>query len=119
MVLAWQRKLGRRWRNETKKADDGSLLPGTPLAPNTIRLARAPLSGAFKLAVSIGAASIDPTVAVPRPKRRRSIPKHWTPDQAREFLSLMQRRPDLACLGIPTGIRNPHRRTRMAAMAER
>ena len=90
MVLSWQRKLGEDGGTKRRKAADGSLLPGKPLAPNTIRLARAPLSGAFKLAVSIGAAAIDPTVAVPRPKRKRSIPKHWTPDQAREFLALMK-----------------------------
>ena len=28
--------------------------------------------------------------AVARPKARRSIPKHWSPEQAREFLSLME-----------------------------
>jgi integrase len=89
VVLAWQRKLSEGGGTKHRKAEDGSLLPGRPLAPNTIRLARAPLSGAFKLAINIGAATIDPTVAVPRPKRKRTIPKHWTPDQAREFLALM------------------------------
>jgi integrase len=71
-------------------AEDGTLLPGKPLAPNTIRLARSPLSGAFKLAVESGMVAVDPTAKVPRPQRKRSVPKHWTPEQAREFLSLME-----------------------------
>ncbi len=76
-VLSWQRKLRRR-------------SDGEPLAPNTVRLARAPLAGAFKLAVSLGMVALNPVAGAPRPKPRRSIPRHWTPEQARDFLSLME-----------------------------
>ena len=63
---------------------------GKPLAPNTIRLARAPLAGAFKLAVSSGIVAVSPLTLAPRRKARRSIPRHWSPEQAREFLPLME-----------------------------
>jgi integrase len=79
-VVAWQRAL-------TK---GGGVKNGKPLAANTIRLARSPLSGALKLAVSMGVLAINPAAAVPRPRAPRSIPKHWTPEQAREFLDLME-----------------------------
>jgi integrase len=79
-VLAWQRAL----------AKGGGTKQGKPLAANTIRLARSPLSGAFKLALSMGVVVVNPVAAVPRPRAPRSIPKHWTPEQAREFLDLMQ-----------------------------
>ena len=42
IVLAWQRGL----------SDGTASKRGRPLSPNTVRLARAPLAGAFKLAVS-------------------------------------------------------------------
>ena len=80
VILAWQRKL----------AEGGGTKNGKPLAPNTIRLARAPVAGAFKLAVATGVVAVSPMPAVARPKARRSIPKHWSPEQAREFLSLME-----------------------------
>ena len=54
VVLSWQRKLATEGGTKRAKADDGTLLPGKALAPNTIRLARSPLSGAFKLAVENG-----------------------------------------------------------------
>jgi integrase len=80
VVLAWQRKV--------LKA--GGVKHGQALAPNTVRLARSPLSGAMKLAVSMGVIAVSPTVAVPRPRPVRSIPRHWSPEQAREFLALME-----------------------------
>lgn len=36
----------------------------------------------------MGMLSANPVPAVPRPKPRRSIPKHWSPEQARHFLAL-------------------------------
>jgi integrase len=63
---------------------------GQALAPNTVRLARAPLSGALKVAVSMGLIAVSPATAAPRPRPARSIPKHWSPEQAREFLTLME-----------------------------
>lgn len=90
VVLAWQRTLAKEGGTKHKEADDGTLLPGKPLSPNTVRLVRAPLSGAFKLAVSTGMIVANPMLRVPRPKARRSIPRHWTPEQAREFLALME-----------------------------
>lgn len=76
VLLSWQRTL----------ATGEASARGRPLAPNTIRLARASLAGAVKLAVSTGILATDPLAKVPRPKRRRSTPQHWTPDQARAFL---------------------------------
>jgi integrase len=80
VVLAWQRKL-------TK---EGGTKDGKPLAANTVRLARAPLAGAFKLAVGAGLVSVTPMTGAPRPLPKRSIPRHWSPEQAREFLALME-----------------------------
>src|SRR5665213_784323 len=80
VVIAWQRGL--------LNAVGGKL--GKPLAPNTVRLARAPLAGALKMAVSMGIVSSNPLLAAPRPTPKHSIPKHWSPEQAREFLALME-----------------------------
>jgi len=80
VVLTWQRKL----------LQEGGGKRQRPLAPNTIRLARAPLAGAFKLALESGIVAVNPLVHTPRPKARRSVPKHWSPEQAREFLALME-----------------------------
>src|SRR5579863_9032345 len=80
VILAWQRKL----------MNGGGTKQGKALAPNTVRLARAPLAGSFKLAVQLGTVGVNPMTAVPRPKPPRSVPKHWTPEQAREFLGLME-----------------------------
>jgi integrase len=79
VILAWQRSLS---KNGGKN--------GRPLAPNTIRLARAPFSGAFKVAVDSGMLSVSPFLRTPQPKVRRSIPRHWSPEQARQFLGLME-----------------------------
>jgi integrase len=80
VIQAWQRKLSK----------DGAIQSGKSLKANTVRLARAPLSGAFKLAVARGIVSVSPLVGTPRPQARRAIPKHWSPEQAREFLALME-----------------------------
>jgi integrase len=80
VILAWQRKL----------LNGGGTKYGKALAPNTVRLARAPLAGSFKLAVQMGTVVVNPMAAVPRPKPPRSVPKHWTPEQARQFLGLME-----------------------------
>lgn len=80
VVLAWQRKL----------LESGGVKTGGSLAPNTVRLARAPLAGAMKLALATGVIAVNPMVAVPRPRAPRAIPHHWTPEQAREFLGFME-----------------------------
>jgi integrase len=80
VVLTWQRKL-------TK---EGGTKAGKPLSANSVRLARAPLAGAFKLAVGAGLVSVNPMIGAPRPRPRRSLPRHWSPEQAREFLALME-----------------------------
>ncbi len=80
VVVAWQRKLMK----------DGGVKNGRPLAPNTVRRARAPLSGAMKLAVAMGVIAVNPMASAPPPRAQRSIPRHWTPEQAREFLALME-----------------------------
>ncbi|MDQ6784570.1 MAG: Arm DNA-binding domain-containing protein, partial [Actinomycetota bacterium] len=79
-VLAWQRKL-------TK---GGGTKAGKPLSANSVRLARAPLAGAFKLAVAAGMVAVNPLLGAPRPRGPRSIPRHWSPEQARQFLGLME-----------------------------
>ena len=73
VVLGWQRAL----------IKDGK-------AANTIRLARAPLSGALKLAVAEGMLPVSPMVSVPRPASVRKIAAYWSPQQAREFLASEQ-----------------------------
>ena len=78
VVASWQHKL----------ATEGGKKTGRGLSPNTIRLARALLNGALKQAVATGVLPANPLASVPRPKPRRSIPKHWSPDEARRFLVL-------------------------------
>jgi integrase len=80
VILVWQRQLAKG--GGTKKAK--------PLAPNTVRLARAPLAGAFKLAVKAGMVAVNPVASTPPPAAGRRVPRHWTPEQAREFLALME-----------------------------
>jgi len=79
-LLAWQRKLSK----------EGATKTGRGLSANTVRLARAPLAGAFKLATQAGMIGVNPVTSTHRPRPVRSIPRHWTPEQAREFLSLME-----------------------------
>ncbi len=76
VILAWQREL--RERGGTKN--------GKPLSANSVRLARASLAGAVKLAVESGLLRSNPLASVPRPRPKRSVPKHWTPEEARAFL---------------------------------
>ncbi len=75
-ILAWQRPL-------TKA---GGAKDGKALSANTVRLARAPLAGALKLAVSQGVLRSSPMASVSRPVTGRKIPRHWSPEQARAFL---------------------------------
>lgn len=80
VVLAWQRKLTKQGGTKDRK----------PLSANTVRLARAPLAGAFKMAHTAGIVALNPMVGTPRPRPQRSIPRHWSPEEAREFLALME-----------------------------
>ena len=77
LVLAWQRQL----------LENGGTKAGQPLSPNSVRLARASLAGALKLAVERGLLRANPLAVVPRPKPTRKVPRHWTPDEARSFLA--------------------------------
>jgi hypothetical protein len=79
MLATWQQRL----------AKSGSKTKG-PLSPNSIRLARAPLAGAFKYAVRLGHVRRSPMDNVPRPKQQRSVVGHWSPDEARTFLMWQQ-----------------------------
>jgi integrase len=79
-VASWQRHL----------ATSGSTKSGRGLSPNSIRLARSPLSGAFKHAVRCGIVASNPVASISPPRPRRSIPRHWSPEQAREFLALTE-----------------------------
>ena len=79
VVNAWQRALA-----------EGGSSRGGPLAPNTVRLARAPLAGAFKMALAQGLVAVDPVAASKRPTKQKSVPHHWNPEQARTFLDLHQ-----------------------------
>ena len=40
------------------------------------------------MAVDLGIVAVSPLGATPRPTKGRSVAKHWTPEQAREFLDL-------------------------------
>lgn len=79
-LLEWQRRLAKSGGVKAKK----------PLAPNTIRLARAPLAGAIKLALASGLMASNPLIATPRPRGGRTIPRSWTPEEAREFLGFIE-----------------------------
>ena len=46
IVADWQRKLSSEGAVRVRTSDDGKPLPARGLSPNTVRLARAPLSGA-------------------------------------------------------------------------
>ncbi|MGH9289325.1 MAG: tyrosine-type recombinase/integrase [Acidimicrobiales bacterium] len=76
VILAWQRQLTKA--GGTKK--------GKALSANTVRLARAPLAGALKLAVEQGVLRSSPIASVKRPRPERKVPRHWSPDQTRQFL---------------------------------
>lgn len=78
VIITWQRKL----------QAEGGRRKGQGLSANTVRLARAPLAGAFKAAIDAGILSYNPVARVPRPTARRSVPSHWSPEEAREFLRL-------------------------------
>jgi integrase len=90
VILAWQRKLLKEGGAKRSKDKDGKFGPGKPLSPNTVNRVRAVLSGAFKLAVRAGTIPINPLLQAPRPKPQRKIPKYWSPEEARKFLSLME-----------------------------
>lgn len=55
-----------------------------------MRLARATLAKAVKVGLAAGVLVRDPLAKVPRPVPTRSVPRHWSPDQARQFLALME-----------------------------
>lgn len=76
VIIMWQRKL----------QSEGGRKRGQGLSANTVRLARAPLAGAFKTAMSAGVLTHNPVARVPRPTSRRSVPRHWSPEEARDFL---------------------------------
>ncbi|MEM9562163.1 MAG: site-specific integrase [Actinomycetota bacterium] len=69
-------------------ATKGSVKTGGPLAPGSIRLARAPLNGAFRYGVVNGLVAVNPVPEVSPPPRQRSKPSHGSPDEARHFLAL-------------------------------
>lgn len=87
MVVVWQRKIAEC--GATKALKDGGKRKDRSLAPNTVRLARAPLAGAFRMALRSGLVSSNPLASSPRPKQRKKIPKHWRPEEARAFLDAM------------------------------
>ena len=89
-ILAWQSKLTKDGGTKRKVDDNGKQKPGKGLSPNTVRLARAPLSGAFKLAMSVGLVASNPTAQVPSPARSARYPSTGHPSEAREFLGLME-----------------------------
>lgn len=63
---------------------------GRPLSPNTIRLARSMLRKAFAYGVATGVVLSNPVEQVKPPRLRKSIPAHWSPEEARRFLSLFE-----------------------------
>ncbi len=63
---------------------------GTPLSPNTVRLARSLLRKAFVYGVATGVVHDNPVDAVKPPRMRKTIPAHWSPDEARQFLAFYE-----------------------------
>ena len=108
-ILAWQRRL----------AKGGGVKKGKPLAPNTIRLARAPLAGAFKLAVSAGLVVVQPlgvdTAAGPQAVGAQAL----EPEEARAFLGFMEGDRTYPIWAFLLGAGSAHRRAGGAALAER
>jgi integrase len=90
VILAWQRMLLKEGGAKRTKDKNGKPGPGKPLSANTVNRIRAVLSGTFKVAVQAGSIPINPLLQAPRPKIQRSIPKYWSPEEARTFLSLME-----------------------------
>jgi integrase len=80
LIIKWQRRL----------VAEGGRKKGQSLSPNTVRLARAPLAGAFKAAIAAGLTNHNPLTQVSPPAARRSIPRHWSPEEARAFLDAEQ-----------------------------
>jgi len=75
-VRQWMVKLG---------TDGGK--NGQPLMANTIRLCRSLLLKTFSYAVANDLVDRNPVEATDPPKKRKKVPEHWTPDQARQFLA--------------------------------
>ena len=119
VILAWQRKLTQGGRDQAEgRRGRQAKLPGKALSPNTVRLARAPLSGAFKLAMSIGLIAANPIGQVPDPGpsgRSRSTGPRSRPGSS----SAHGGRPHVADLGLPARLGAPDRRAGVAAVAER
>lgn len=75
-IVAWQREL----------MAGGGTKNGRALSANTVRLARSPLAGALKQAAAQGVLRSNPMTSVSPPSSGHTIPKHWSPGQARAFL---------------------------------
>ncbi len=80
VILAWQRKLTKEGGTKRKIEERRQAPAGQSLSPNTIRLARSPLSGAFKLAMTTAAWSptipTDPGPAARAPSARSRSTGH-------------------------------------------
>ncbi|MGF1596354.1 MAG: tyrosine-type recombinase/integrase [Acidimicrobiales bacterium] len=77
----------RRWLVELAT---GGGSQGRGLSPNTIRLARSLLRKAFAYGVVTGVVPGNPVEQVKPPRLRKSVPAHWTPEEARRFLALFE-----------------------------
>lgn len=60
---------------------------GRPLSSNTIRLYRSMLMKAYAYGLNADLVDANPIERTDPPKMRKTIPEHWTPDQARQFLA--------------------------------
>lgn len=80
VILTWQRRL----------LKEGSGPGRQGRAPNTIRLARAPLAGAFTLAMTMAWSRSTRSCGPRSQEGRRSTPKHWSPEDGRRFVALME-----------------------------
>ncbi len=91
VLISWQRKL----------LAGGGAKNGKPLAPNTGRLARAPGPGAAgRRAQAGGVDGLDrsePDGVHALASQGPVDPRHWTPEQAREFLALMEAIATIPC----------------------
>ena len=90
LILTWQRRL----------LAEGGAKDGRPLAPNTIRLARAPLAGAFRLAVSSGIVAVNPLMHAAKTEGQAFGPAPLEPRAGPRVPRLDGRRPHVSRLGV-------------------
>ena len=89
------------------------------LSPNTIRLARSLLRKAFAYGLAVDAVVSNPVEQVKPPKTRKTVPAHWSPEEARQFLGSARRRSPLSAVGVHAQLWGSGQRAGVAAVVKR